>query len=490
MSVFCEGNNLIMKNQNDYQVEYTSTSEDRRIRNERRNKMMEKAESKTKCSQHNNNKDGDQNVGQNDSANKIPSTSYISQMSIEIKPPSLVSIGNVNDGGRDVGTGTLSACKLCSSARGVLIVCSVCGGDFCCECVGMNEDAVYWHDRTEGMRWYCGECSPRATDAIKKCAQKETERGDQSQDRLRQLEETVANLQARMINMELNMCKTVPVNTTTYATTLRGNANVPSVAPHSQSNPAHKQTESHPTQARSVTPTQQDVHLSTTAPVAITKKPTLKLKNEAGERERRSKNIVVHNLTESQEKTPADRHSEDIVRVNEMLSEGLRLEIKAVKATRLGAKRNDGKPRVLLIALNSDRARVLRKSRYVRMYEEWQNIFIDPDRTPQERREHDIKRAERRAEREAEESFYSATEGEETPPLIDLSDETPVETTSEPEPAREPEPAGEPEPAEEPEATNNQNEASLSSEPQPTACTQDESSETAPGEHKPDKINE
>ena len=150
---------------------------------------------------------------------------------------------------------------------------------------------------------------------------------------------------------------------------------------------------------------------------AAKKQPTLRLKNEVEERERRKRNIVVHNLAESTSTKPAQRQLDDSQRVNEMIVEAMRIEdIKAVKSTRMGGLRRDGKPRVLLVALDGDRTRLLRKAKYVRMYEEWAEIFIDPDRTPQERRLHSTKRAELKAQREAEEcgeledSFYSAAE--------------------------------------------------------------------------------
>ena len=55
----------------------------------------------------------------------------------------------------------------------------------------------------------------------------------------------------------------------------------------------------------------------------------------------------------------------------------------------------------------------MRKARYVRMYEEWGNIFIDPDRTHQEQQENQLRHEEHKCQRE--ESIVAD--------LIDLTDE-------------------------------------------------------------------
>ena len=110
--------------------------------------------------------------------------------------------------------------------------------------------------------------------------------------------------------------------------------------------------------------------------------------------------------------------------VNKMIVEAIHIEdIKATKVTRMGGPRKDGKPRVLLVALNDDRMRILRKARYVRMYDEWENVYIDPDRTPQERKEHALKRQRLKAQRQ-EAVSRSESEDEESETEVDEGDQT------------------------------------------------------------------
>ena len=49
------------------------------------------------------------------------------------------------------------------------------------------------------------------------------------------------------------------------------------------------------------------------------------------------------------------------------------------------AREPGSKPRSLLVNLSGTRDEVLKKSHLVRQYEGWENIYIDPDRTPNER---------------------------------------------------------------------------------------------------------
>ena len=74
-------------------------------------------------------------------------------------------------------------------------------------------------------------------------------------------------------------------------------------------------------------------------------------------------------------------------------------EIEVKTAIRIGKKSED-KPRPLIITLNSEREQVLRRARLIRRYKDWQNVFIDPDRTPLEQEEFRDLRAEFKKRRE------------------------------------------------------------------------------------------
>ena len=113
---------------------------------------------------------------------------------------------------------------------------------------------------------------------------------------------------------------------------------------------------------------------------------------EIEEMERRKNNIVIHNLPEQ---VADNKQQADLEEVNFMLADAMFLtDVKAVTARRLGAPRGDGKPRSLLVNLNSERIQVLKKAGSIRQYELWENVYIDPDRTPKERQEHASMRKE------------------------------------------------------------------------------------------------
>ena len=114
--------------------------------------------------------------------------------------------------------------------------------------------------------------------------------------------------------------------------------------------------------------------------------------SEIEEKERRKNNIIMHNLPEQ---TAEDKQKADLEEVNFILSEAMLLpETKAVTTRRLGAPRSEGRPRSLLVILNTERSQVLKKSGSIRQYLEWETVFIDPDRTLKERQLHTTLRSE------------------------------------------------------------------------------------------------
>ena len=84
-----------------------------------------------------------------------------------------------------------------------------------------------------------------------------------------------------------------------------------------------------------------------------------------------------------------------------MISEGMGIQSVGVKsAFRLGARREVGsRPRSLLVNLSGDREEVLKKAGLIRQYQGWESIFIDPDRTPNERQYYVALREELKARR-------------------------------------------------------------------------------------------
>ena len=128
-----------------------------------------------------------------------------------------------------------------------------------------------------------------------------------------------------------------------------------------------------------------------------------KYMEEKTETDKRKLNIVVHGIPESPEEieeedgetrpsTPAERKQHDLKKLAELKQADNKLEIKEadVESTfRLGAKRDDGKPRTLCVKLRRQdvKKRLLENAKNLRKAPDgWKkSVFINPDLTREER---------------------------------------------------------------------------------------------------------
>ena len=115
-------------------------------------------------------------------------------------------------------------------------------------------------------------------------------------------------------------------------------------------------------------------------------------------------NVVVHNMTESDGGTHAERMTKDRSRLGELLREELNLNVHILKSFRMG-KFTEGKSRLLIVTLDSEETKweVVRLAPQLRGTDTRHNIYINPDMTKQEREEGKKLRkelAERRAKGE------------------------------------------------------------------------------------------
>ena len=414
------------------QPRYKTTRQDRQLKNLERARNRESSEPDVHHAHQNGGRASDSKESINE--NGTNSDHFVSQISVIMgHNKSQNSVVSKEGSNRDVFTETApECCQICSTTDSVTIACCACGGDYCNVCVGMSYDMVVHYERGPiGLKWYCNECMPAIHEAVKLHLSGELASGQRST--IAKLSEQMAEMQARMINVEqaiapkINQVDFPTVNQAKYRNALivghnktNIQANIPPQQASTSSYPLHtSQTHTQHiisaprvhTQAatnKQTMPKQQKQHLRRN-------KSQLKIKSDEAEKLRRKNNIIVHNLPESAQAKRGDAEREDCERVNEMIVEAMRIDdISTIKATRLGGKRRDGKPRLLLCKLDAERERVLRKARYVRMYEDWENIFIDPDRTNQEQQENQMRREERKRQREAE-SIVSD--------LIDLTDE-------------------------------------------------------------------
>ena len=157
---------------------------------------------------------------------------------------------------------------------------------------------------------------------------------------------------------------------------------------------------------------------------------------EISEQEKRKNNVVIHNLVEPSGISDEELKKSDMEEVQFMISEGLGVKsINVNSALRLGAKRIRGsKPRSLLVTLNGRREEVINKASLIRQYKGYEMIYIDPDRTPNERQYHVALREELKRRRSRGETDLIIRNGQiihrrETQIEIIIDPNPPVEIT-------------------------------------------------------------
>ena len=117
-------------------------------------------------------------------------------------------------------------------------------------------------------------------------------------------------------------------------------------------------------------------------------------------------NIVVHNLPEEPSSLPySEKARKDGHKVEELCRDVLRIMTKVEKAFRVGTSAN-GRKRVPVVRLQDESTKweLVRMARELRNSGQYSNIYISPDRTPEEQRRDKALRDElkrRRADGEA-----------------------------------------------------------------------------------------
>ena len=110
---------------------------------------------------------------------------------------------------------------------------------------------------------------------------------------------------------------------------------------------------------------------------------TLSILDELADRECRRKNLIVYNFPEN-----GDRQA-DKTKFQELSTTVFNLDLGITKVYRLG-KRNDDKPRPLLIGLESEaeKAEILSQSGKLQRYDQYNDVYIVADKTKYERDKH------------------------------------------------------------------------------------------------------
>ena len=119
------------------------------------------------------------------------------------------------------------------------------------------------------------------------------------------------------------------------------------------------------------------------------------------DKEKRRNNIVVHNLPESSVQDPKERSQKDAETFKSLVQEEFKLRISVVKVFRAG-KIQPEKPRPLIVTLDDEGVKwdILRLAPQLRGHSMFGNVFLSPDRTPEERERDRNLRVEARRLRE------------------------------------------------------------------------------------------
>lgn len=117
------------------------------------------------------------------------------------------------------------------------------------------------------------------------------------------------------------------------------------------------------------------------------------------DREKRRRNLVVHNLPEQAGDTKADRTRADQSFFSKMTRDCFRLETRPVSSFRVGGgtgRDGPNRPRLLVVTLESEDVKhsVLRNASLLKGTEQYSNVYITPDLTYQERQQRRELRAE------------------------------------------------------------------------------------------------
>ena len=140
------------------------------------------------------------------------------------------------------------------------------------------------------------------------------------------------------------------------------------------------------------------------------------MESERKEREERSENVVVYGMNESEEEEAEGRKEEDKTKFLEMAREiGVEVKCGVEVKFRAGKKREDAKPRPMIVKVGDEetRQRLLANARRLSLKDEWKRVFVSPDLTWQQREEgrKEEKRLREEAERKNEEAKNAGRAG-------------------------------------------------------------------------------
>ena len=259
-------------------------------------------------------------------------------------------------------------CDNCKSDS-CLLECERCYKWLCVKCQKVPKAMINALNKYEHLHWYCMSCEVAATKAAAesnmKCRKIKLAETSPDIKTIAEVAQKTADAILNEVQVKLNVQASPDESTKrSYSDVARNISRFTGTINKIVSN----------------TTRSQNIDQNTVAE----KKEVVELVDEYLEREKRRKNVVAFNIPE---KTTTDQESDEKTFLNIMKDEfNLIPRIESVR--RLGRPSND-KSRPLLIKIddegNSTRQLIIRRAKELRQSNAWNNIFIVPDQTPNER---------------------------------------------------------------------------------------------------------
>ena len=123
---------------------------------------------------------------------------------------------------------------------------------------------------------------------------------------------------------------------------------------------------------------------------------------ECMEQEKRKKNLVVHNLEEAEsDKSLTEKFAHDKLAFQDMCKKTMKLSTRVERTYRIGKPR-ENRPRLLVVVMEDEATKweVLGMAKRLRDFDDYNNIYVTPDLTPEEQAKDKALRAELKKRRE------------------------------------------------------------------------------------------
>ena len=286
-------------------------------------------------------------------------------------------------------------CCVCETKTTEVLCCDHCDTWHCQTCAELPAEIIAQIGKFDSIKWFCPKCNDSVANMLRKQADTKNDIGSGEalmiSQKLVSIEEGLSELRV--------VCDSQLAATNNIQEKI--SATIPNLTEHHWPSLGSNDT--------SEKKTQPPTHAPPVGSTAFT--GGVQALTEFADRERRKNNIIIHNIAESTEDTAPLRETSDRTTIKDLIRNGTKLDdVNIEKLVRIG-KRNPNRPRLLLVTLDCERTKILSNAWRLKNNTKWENTFIDPDRTLQEREEHKALRSELKSRRDAGEDNLVIRDG-------------------------------------------------------------------------------